>query len=77
VTAATAQGKEFALEALNQRRKENKKRKRVDNSDLPVGAPMHFDCIGCGANISVSENYTSRPKLCPECQALKDLGWLQ
>ncbi|MBS3903517.1 MAG: hypothetical protein KGZ30_04070 [Anaplasmataceae bacterium] len=74
---ATTQGKEFALEVLRKRREHNKTRKRIDNSSLYAGSSMHFDCIGCGEDIVVPENYITRPKLCRECQALKDLGWLE
>lgn len=74
---ATIQGKKVALAALAKRRKANKTRKRINNSSLYAGSPMHFDCDGCGADIVVPESYTSRPSLCPECQALKRLGWLE
>jgi len=75
--AITAQGKEAALKALKERRKKNKDKEAVDNSKLPAGSPMYFDCIGCNGNIVVPESYMSRPKLCGECQAMKDLGWLE
>jgi hypothetical protein len=74
---ATTQGKEAALKALAKRRAANKDRKRVQNDRLPAGSSMHFDCLGCGEDIEVPESYTSRPKLCSECQALKELGWLE
>lgn len=74
---ATTEGKEHALEALATRRAENKTRVRVRNEDLYAGSNMHFDCLGCGADISVSESYISKPELCPECSALKKLGWLE
>lgn len=77
MTTATTQGKAAALEALEKRRETNRDRERVDNSSLYTGSPMHFDCIGCGADIVVPESYTTRPKLCSECQALKGLGWLE
>ncbi len=74
---ATTQGKKVALAALAKRRKANKTRKRINNGSLPAGSPMYFDCNGCGAEIVVPEDYTSRPSLCSECQVLKDLGWLE
>ncbi|HAU07555.1 MAG: hypothetical protein UW46_C0007G0019 [Candidatus Yanofskybacteria bacterium GW2011_GWF1_44_227] len=74
---ATTRGKKAALVALATRREENKTRERVDNSRLCAGSPMHFDCLSCGADIQVPESYTTRPNLCDECQALKDLGWLE
>ncbi len=74
---ATTQGKTAALAALGKRREENKTRERIDNASLYAGSPMHFDCLGCGADIVVPESYIARPKLCFECKALKDLGWLE
>jgi hypothetical protein len=73
----TTKGKEAAISALKKRRKVNEKRERIDNSSLYAGSPMHFDCLGCGEDIAVPENYITRPKLCGECQALKELGWLE
>ena len=73
----TTQGKDAALSALAKRRKKNETRERIDNSSLYAGSPMHFDCIGCGADIVVPENYTTRPKLCIECKAMQSLGWLE
>ena len=77
---ATEKGKDFALKALAKRRKENKKKKRIDNSSLPAGSPMYFYCKSCGGLAdTLPENYfLSTPKnLCGECQALKDLEWLE
>jgi len=74
---ATTQGKVAALKALEERREANRNRKSVDNASLYAGSSMHFGCLGCNAEITVPENYITRPKLCSECQALKDLGWLE
>ena len=74
---ATTQGKVAALTALRMRRKENETRERVNNVSLPAGSSMHYDCIGCGADIVVPERWITKPDLCPECRALKDLGWLE
>ncbi len=74
---ATQQGKEAALKALATRREANKTRKRVNNSSLYAGSDMHFDCITCGGDIVVPENYVTKPDLCDECQALKSAGWLE
>lgn len=74
---ATEQGKQHALEALRQRRKKNKDKEPLDNSTLPAGAPMYFPCLTCGDYIGVPESYISKPDLCAECAALKDLGWLE
>jgi len=77
MTSATTQGKTVALKALKERRKANRNRESIDNASLYAGSSMHFDCLGCNADISVPESYITRPKLCAECQALKDLGWLE
>ncbi|MCX6752208.1 MAG: hypothetical protein NTZ87_01770 [Candidatus Nomurabacteria bacterium] len=77
---ATVKGKKIALEALEQRRKENAKRKKIDNKDLPAGSPMYFYCLSCnGIADQLPERYfLSTPKrICDECFALKELGWLE
>ena len=74
---ATTQGKKVALAALAKRRKANKTKKHIDNGSLPAGSPMYFYCDGCDADIIVPEDYIIRPRLCSECKALKDLGWLE
>jgi len=73
----TTEGREVAVAALNARRVANKDRVRTNDGLLPAGSPMHFDCLTCGAEISVPEDYINRPKLCRECGALKELGWLE
>ena len=77
MTQTTLREKEKALAALEKRREKNKNKKHIDNSSLYAGSPMYFYCLGCNAEIVVPENYTTRPKLCPECQDLKDKGWLE
>ncbi len=74
---ATTDGREAALQALAERRAN--KPEQINDSQLPAGSPMHFYCISCGHQSDrLPENYTSPPKeLCTECQALKDLGWLE
>lgn len=74
---ATTKGKEAALEALEERRA-NKPRP-IDNASLLAGSPMHYYCISCGhKSDELPEAHTAPPKeLCDECQALKDLGWLE
>ncbi len=77
---ATTKGKEVALAKLAQRRKENKSKKKINDARLPAGSDLHFYCISCDGLADVlPENYfISKPKkLCNECQALKDLGWLE
>jgi len=76
---ATQMGKEFALQALLARREKSSKGKQIDNSSLCAGSPMYFYCKSCGGLADVlPESYISPPKkLCDECQALKDMGWLE
>ncbi len=75
----TTKKKASALKALQQRRKENKKIKKVDNSSLYAGSPMYYYCVSCDSLTEVlPECHMSSPKrLCDECQALKDMGWLE
>jgi hypothetical protein len=79
MTPATTQGKEAALADLAARRKTSAKAKRIDNSSLYAGSPMYYYCILCGGLAeTLPECHTSKPKkLCDECQALKDLGWVE
>jgi hypothetical protein len=75
---ATEKAREAALEALAERRRNAKKSEdRVVNSSLYAGSAMYFYCIICGDEMSVPENYTTRPKKCAECRALEDCGWLE
>ncbi|HSX39903.1 MAG TPA: hypothetical protein VLI92_04930 [Candidatus Saccharimonadales bacterium] len=66
--------KETRLQALEER-KANKP-DQIDNSALYAGSPMYYYCISCGhLSDKLREDWTLPPnKLCPECQALKDLG---
>lgn len=75
----TTKGKEHALKALAKRKKEAKKVEQIDNGSLPAGAFMYYYCISCGLIADVlPETHLNVPKqLCNECQALKDLGWLE
>jgi len=75
----TTKGKKVALKELDKRRKENAKKEKIDSSALPAGSPIYFYCISCdGLADQLPENYVCPPKkLCDECQALKDLGWLE
>lgn len=77
---ATLRGKEFALQELVRRREENATKEQIDNGSLYAGSPMYFYCIVCGALADkLPENYflSTPKKLCAECQALKDLDWLE
>ena len=80
MTLATEKGKEFAINALEERRKNPPK--KIDNSSLHAGSSMYYYCISCGhVSSDLPENwdprFTQPKKLCDECQALKDLGWLK
>ncbi len=81
-TLATEKGKAFALEALAKRRARAEKEEKIDNSRLVAGSPMYYYCAGCGLlSDTLPENWDPRltqpKKLCGECRALKDLGWLE
>ena len=73
----TEQGKEAALAALAERRANVPV--KIDNASLMAGSPMYFYCISCGHQSDVlPESYFGTPrKLCSECAALKELGWLE
>lgn len=73
----TTQGKEAAITGFRERQARGKTEKKINNSALYAGSPMHFDCTACGCqNITVPESWISKPDLCVECQALKTIGWL-
>lgn len=73
---ATDRGKEFAVKALKGR-VENPPG-RIDNSSLCAGALMYFYCRICGhLSDTLPESYITPPtKMCIECKALKEEGWL-
>lgn len=74
---ATTKGKKKALKALEERRKNPPR--RVENASLIAGSPMYYYCISCGYTSDVlPECHISKPtKLCTECAALNELGWLE
>jgi len=74
---STTKGKKAALAALAERRSHQPE--RIDNSALVAGAPMYYYCICCGwLADTLPECHIFPPrKLCRECQALKDMGWLE
>lgn len=74
---ATTSGREAALAKLAARRANQPR--QINNAGLPAGSPMYFYCVSCGHESDVlPESYVMPPKrLCSECQALQDLGWLQ
>jgi hypothetical protein len=61
-----------AMEQFQKRKAKNAKKKRIDNSSLPVGAPMYFYCRFCGDQTDcLPEGYTCRPKrICDPCEVL-------
>lgn len=69
--------KELALRSLKER-KANVPEQR-DNASFPAGSPMLFYCQFCGhRSDTLPECYINPPKrLCDECQAMKDSGWLE
>lgn len=82
IQLATTQGKESALKALSERREQAKQEEQINNASLSAGELMYYYCKSCGLLADVlPENwdprFTQRKKLCAECQALKDLGWLE
>ena len=73
---ATEQGKDAAIAALKARRERNKNQKRINNADLPAGAPMYFYCDSCGESMMFPENYTPpRERHCEQCRAMQRHGW--
>lgn len=78
-TLTTEQGKEFALNALKERRKISANSKKINNAELYAGSPMYYYCQTCGAKSDVlPEAHTCKPKkYCDECQALINLNWME
>jgi hypothetical protein len=79
-TLATEKGKELALKALQERR--DNPPEKIDNSTLYAGSDMYYYCQSCGHLVDIlPENwdprFTQPKRLCDECQALKNLGWLK
>ena len=75
---ATMYGKKHALAELVKRLADNQGKDWLAiTQQLPARSPMFFGCLSCNAAISVPENYLSRPSLCSDCQALKELDWLE
>lgn len=75
---ATTRGKEAALAALEERR--TNRPTQIEDWKLPAGANMHFYCISCGhlSDVLPEGYFISQPKkICDECQAMKELGWLE
>lgn len=77
----TSHGKEKALTALKERRDKNKGEDwNKYSSSLTAGSPIYYGCIACNGVAEVKpENWVfgSVKKLCDECQALKDMEWME
>lgn len=74
----TEQGRDAALAALAERRANPPA--KIDNSSLPAGSSMYYYCMACGhlADIKSEAWFMVAPnKLCPECHAMAELGWLE
>jgi uncharacterized OB-fold protein len=73
----TLKGKKKALVALKKRRANPPE--RIDNSSLHAGSPMYYYCISCGhlADTLPETHFQPPRKLCTECNALKEMGWLE
>lgn len=56
---------------LEERKALAKERGRIDNGDLPAGAPMYYYCRHCGLQSDVlPENWVDKPphfQVCEEC----------
>jgi hypothetical protein len=75
----TISNKQEALDRLEKRKAENKDKDwGAYTSSLYAGSPMYFGCIVCNGAIVLPESYQPpRPKLCNECEGLKEMGWLE
>ncbi len=73
----TTKGKLLAIKALEARRAN--KPEQINNANLYAGSPVYYYCRSCGHLADkLSETHFKAPKrLCDECQALKDCGWLE
>jgi hypothetical protein len=69
--------KHAAIEAL--KRRQASQPVHIGNSSLRSGDPMYFYCQSCGwlADTLPEDYFLAQPRrLCSECQAMKDRGWL-
>ncbi|KKL06108.1 hypothetical protein LCGC14_2599340 [marine sediment metagenome] len=68
--------KDKALIAL-QERQDNPPMK-IDNASLYAESPMFFYCKMCDGEIVLPESFTCAvPKLCNECDFMKEMGWFE
>ncbi len=76
IFAVSMSEKEKALIALQERQANPPE--KIDNASLYAGSPMFFYCKVCDGTIVLPENFTCAvPKLCIECDFLKEMGWLE
>lgn len=80
MTLTTDKSRDFALKALAERRADPPD--QINNASLYAGSNMYYYCISCGHLSDVlpelwDPRVTQPKKICNECQALKDLGWLE
>jgi hypothetical protein len=74
---ATAQGKDFALAKLRERRA-LPALPQDHNSRFVAGSPMQYNCDTCHAVLTFAEDWQPpRTRHCEECAALLRLGWMQ
>lgn len=75
IVAVSLTEKEKAMIALDERLKNPPE--KINNSSLYAGSPMYFYCKLCDGEIVLPEGFTcSVPKLCTDCDFMKDMGWL-
>ena len=75
IVAVPMSEKGSALIALAERK--SNPPKKIDNSSLYAGSPMYFYCKICDGEIVLPESFTCAvPKLCKECDFLKEMSWL-
>lgn len=68
--------KDKALIALQER--QDNPPEKIDNSSLYAGSPMFFYCKICDGTIVLPESFTCAvPKLCVECDFMKEMGWFE
>ena len=67
--------KEKALIALQERQANPPK--KINNWELYAGSPMYYYCKICDGAIVLPESFTCVvPKLCDECDFMKEMSWL-
>lgn len=64
---------ERMVENFIYRYRENEKKARINNADLPAGYPMYYYCRGCGVLVATlpEEHLNAPPKYCDDCEDLR------